>query len=281
MNDFQDKTAVVTGGASGIGLGLARAFGGKGARVALLDIEAAALDGAVADLAAAGVDARPIVVDVADRDALAAAAAAVEDAFGPVHILCNNAGVGTADPLQIARSEDWDWVLSVNLNGVVNGLQAFLPGMTAHGEAGHIVNTASVAGLHAMRDIGIYNTSKYAVVGLTETLRDDLAETALGVSALCPGFVNTNISQSRRNRQDRFGRSRPPRISANAMRKIDHALKTRGMDPEDLGRMVVDAIERDIFYIVTDPAFWLPIRRRFERMSADIVALHGGLPGSE
>lgn len=280
MKDFEGRTAVVTGGASGIGLGLAHAFGERGARVALLDIEAAALETAAGKLGDAGVSARPYAVDVTDRAAMAGVAAAVEEDFGPVHILCNNAGVATADPLQVARGEDWDWVLAVNLTGVVNGLLAFLPAMTQHGEAGHVVNTASVAGLHAMRQIGVYNTSKYAVIGMTETLKDDLAETAIGVSAFCPGFVNTNINQSGRNRQDRFGPSRRPQLSGQVMREIDRALKTRGLQPIEVGRMVVDAIERDIFYIVTDPAFWLPIRRRFERMAADIQALHGGLPGS-
>ena len=280
MKDFQGKTAVVTGAASGIGLGLARAFGRHGARVALLDIEAAALEKAAAELKAEGIDARPYPADVTDRTGLAAVAIAVTGDLGHVHVLCNNAGVGTADPLQVARAEDWDWVLAVNLNGVVNGLLAFLPAMVDHGEESHIVNTASVAGLHAMREIGVYNTSKFAVIGLTETLRDDLAGTPIGVSALCPGYVNTNINQSRRNRQDRFGPSRPPQMSKDAMREIDRMLKTRGMEPDELGEMVVDAIGRGLFYIITDPAFWLPIRRRFERMSADLIALHGGLPGS-
>jgi len=280
VKDFQDRTAAVTGAASGIGLGLARAFGERGARVALLDIESDPLAAAAEALAEAGVSARPYVVDVTDRAAMAAVASEIAEDFGPVHILCNNAGVGSADPLQVARGEDWDWVLAVNLNGVVNGLLAFLPGMVAHDETAHIVNTASVAGLHAMREIGIYNTSKFAVVGLTESLRDDLADTPIGVSVLCPGFVNTNINQSRRNRQSRYGASEPPRMSKTAMLEIDRALKTRGMAPDALGRMVVDAVEQDLFYIVTDPTFWLPIRRRFERMAADVRALHGGLPGS-
>lgn len=280
MKEFEGKTAVITGGASGIGLGMAQAFAAKGMRLALLDIEAPALDAASKSFDA-GVEVKTFVVDVADRAAMADAAAKVAEAFGDVHVLCNNAGVGTADPLQVARPADWDWVLAVNLSGVVNGLLAFLPKMVEHGEPGHIVNTASVAGLHAMSEIGIYNTSKYAVVGMTETLRDDLKETPLGVSALCPGFVNTNINQSRRNRQEQYGESRRPRMSSESMRQIDRALKTRGMAPRDLGDMVVDAVEREILYIVTDPTFWMPIRRRFEEMSGNIVALHGGLPGSE
>lgn len=279
--EYSDKTAVVTGGASGIGLGMARAFGRRGARLVLLDIEQAALDKAVADLAQAGITVEGLQADVTDRDGMTIAAREIADRHGAVHILCNNAGVGVADPLQLARAEDWDWVTAVNLQGVVNGLLAFLPAMVEHGEVGHIVNTASVAGLHAMKQIGIYNATKYAVVGMTETLRDDLAETEIGVSALCPGLVNTNINHSRRNRQEQYGVGQMPRVSKEAMRKLERDLKTRGMQPDDVGEMVVDAIDRGIFYIVTDPAFWLPVRKRFENMAADISALHGGLPGSE
>ena len=139
---FDGKTAAITGAASGIGLGMARAFGARGARIAAMDIEAGALDAAIEALRNEGIEAEGFAVDVTDRNRMHAVADEIEQRFGPTHFLCNNAGVGVADPLQVARAEDWDWVTSVNLDGVVNGLLAFLPRMTAHGEAGHVVNTA-------------------------------------------------------------------------------------------------------------------------------------------
>ena len=266
IKDFNGKIAFITGGASGIGLGLAAAFATKGMTVVIADIQQDAIDPAIALVQAAGGTALGVQVDVTDRAAMRAAAAQVTSELGPVHLLCNNAGVGHGGHLQDARDEDWDWVLSVNLGGVVNGLQAFLPGMVAHGEEAHVVNTASVAGLHAQPSLGIYNASKYAVLGLTETLRDDLAGTAVGATALCPGYTATNILGSRRNRQSQFGAWEKPVSGIDNLRR-DAGGVLKGKDPLDVAAEVVKAVEQDQLYVITGPEFWPVIRRRFEEIS--------------
>ena len=202
MNDLRGKTAVVTGGASGIGLGIAGALTGAGMRVAIADVEDTALERARASLAGSAGDVLAVRVDVTDREALAAAADRVEEAFGTVHVLCNNAGVLVGGSIDEMAYADWDWVLGVNVRGVINGLQTFLPRIAAHGEGGHIVNTASLAGMSTARGMSVYTASKFAVVGLTEALRADLADSGIGVSVLCPGVVDTNIFESGRNRPD-------------------------------------------------------------------------------
>ena len=267
IRNFQGKNAFITGGASGIGLAMAHAFAAKGMNVAIADIEAGAIDPAVAAVKAAGGQAIGVQVDVTDRAAMRDAAASVIAELGPIHLLCNNAGVGHGGYLQDARDADWDWVLAVNVNGVVNGLQAFLPGMVAHGEEGHVVNTGSVAGLHPQRAIGIYNASKYAVVGLTETLRDDLDGTAIGATVLCPGYTATNIVASKRNRQQAFGAWEKPESGIEHLRR-DAAAVLVGKDPADVAAVVVDAVEQDRLYAITGPEFWPVIRRRFEEIAA-------------
>ena len=177
MEDVAGKVAFITGGASGIGLGMAKAFTAAGMRVAIADVEQAALERAKAELSRAKGDVIAVGVDVTDRAAMEEAARSTEAAFGKVHVLCNNAGVGCFATLDRATYGDWDWVLGVNLGGVVNGVQAVVKRMLAHGEGGHIVNTASMAGLIGpMEDKGgISRVSKFAVVALTESLRFDLA----------------------------------------------------------------------------------------------------------
>ena len=266
IKNFQGKNAFITGGASGIGLGLARAFAAKGMTVAIADIQQDAIEPAVAAIQEAGGKAIGVQIDVTDRQAMREAANRVTGELGPVHLLCNNAGVGHGGYLQDARDDDWDWVLSVNLGGVVNGLQAFLPGMIAHGEEGHVVNTGSVAGLHPQRALGIYNASKYAVVGMTETLRDDLADTPLGATVLCPGYTATNILGSRRNRQQEFGAWQRPVSGVEHLRRDAAAVK-EGKDPLEVAAVVVEAVENDNLYAITGPEFWPAIRRRFEEIS--------------
>ena len=260
MKDLTGKAAVVTGGASGIGLGIARALAGAGMRVAIADVEDTALERARASLEESGGDVLPVRVDVTDRDALAAAADRIEDAFGKVHVLCNNAGVLVGGAIDEMAYADWDWVLGVNVRGVVNGLQTFLPRIAAHGEGGHIVNTASLAGMSTARGMSVYTASKFAVVGLTEALRADLADSGIGVSALCPGVVDTNIFDSGRNRPDAMRsetdtdiyplvRHLPDEDRAARMERVLSA----ALDPAAVGEIVLHGIRQNEAFIFTHP----------------------------
>ena len=174
MEDLEGKTAFITGGASGIGLGIAQSLAEAGMKIALADVEEKVLLEAVRGLRDAGVEAHGIVVDVTNRAGMKRAADDAERRFGAVHVICNNAGVATGGTLDKSTYDDWDWVLGVNLGGVINGVQTFVDRIKNHGEGGHIVNTASLAGF-VTNNAGIYSTSKYAVVGLSEALRPDLA----------------------------------------------------------------------------------------------------------
>jgi NAD(P)-dependent dehydrogenase (short-subunit alcohol dehydrogenase family) len=205
MDQFKGKTAFVTGGASGIGLALCRAFGARGMNIALVDIEAAACAEAVEALRRDGIKAIGMTCDVSNRDALAEAAAKTFSGFGKVHILCNNAGVSRAGPIESIASSDWDWVIGVNLKGLIHGLQVFLPHMKSHGEPGHIVNTASINGVVGTPLAGPYSATKFATVGISEVLAAELAETPIGVSVLCPSWVKTRMLDNGRNRPAQFG----------------------------------------------------------------------------
>src|SRR5204862_878647 len=200
VDSLKGRVGVVTGGASGIGRALAEAFAREGARVVVADLDEAGMAEVVVPIRSRGGEALAVRTDVTDLASVQALAGRAFDAFGRVHVLCNNAGVALWGGLETATHRDWQWVLGVNLWGVVHGLEAFLPRMIAQKEPGHVVNTASMAGLVATRGLGIYNTSKYAVVGLSETLAKDLAPHGIGVSVLCPMGVATRIGASDRNR---------------------------------------------------------------------------------
>lgn len=259
MRDLAGKVAFITGGAGGIGLGMAEVFREAGMHLVLADMEQGALERAEVELRRrAGGDVLLLRLDVTNRDAMKEAADAVDSRFGGIHVLCNNAGVNAPGPLQDLGYADWDWVLGVNLDGVVNGLVTFLPRMLARGEAGHIVNTASVGGLLGMPNLGIYCASKFAVVGLSESLKHDLAKTPIGVSVLAPGIVRSGIAQSERNRPEKFGGPPPKREEATA--------SAFGTDPVDLGRQVLAAIEADAFYICTHAEFRHYVAQRGEAL---------------
>jgi NAD(P)-dependent dehydrogenase (short-subunit alcohol dehydrogenase family) len=249
MRELSGKVAVVTGGGSGIGRGMALAFADAGMRVVVSDIELPAAEKVAAEIRGSGKTALAVQTDVAKRESVEALAERTYRELGAAHLLCNNAGVAVFGPLDEQRDSDWRWVLSVNLEGVVNGLQAFLPRMKAQAGQKHVVNTASVAGIAALPGLGIYTATKYAVVGISETLRLEGARFELGCSVLCPGAVNTNIMTSERNRPSALGQSKPFTAPAG----IGTELLSRGRDPLWVGRRVRVAVENDEAYVFTDP----------------------------
>jgi NAD(P)-dependent dehydrogenase (short-subunit alcohol dehydrogenase family) len=284
MQDFNGKVAFVTGAASGIGLGIARALAGAGMKVMLADIERVALESAASGLRASGAAVDTIVCDVSDATSMVAAADATLAAFGKVHVLRNNAGVSTGGLVEECDDGDWDWVIGVNFLGVLHGCRAFLPHIKRQREGGHVVNTSSMAGLlGGMAAWGPYNSTKFAVVGLTEVLRQEGREGGFGASVLYPGGVNTNIYEAPRNRPKRFG----PQVSKVAFLDDPNGLK-KGLDPNVVGALVVEAIRENRLYIFTDPRFRKLVEKRYQRIlqdfdwAANSQALNeAGAPGSQ
>ena len=261
MQDVEGKVAFITGGASGIGYGMARVFLNAGMRVVIADLNPAYLAEARAELHGVN-NVHFIELDVADRAAFAAAADESERVFGKVHVVCNNAGVAGAIPMDEAEYEDWDWIRSVNLDGVVNGVKTFVPRLKAHGEGGHIVNTASMAGLIPLPDTGgIYSMTKFAVRGLTESLRLTLARDGIGVSVLCPGLTRTRILES----VARPGTA--PAASATGDAAVFNNLDA-GMDPMEMGDAVLRGIRRNDAYILPHGEFKEEVRGLFEEILA-------------
>ncbi len=252
MDSLQGKTAVITGGASGIGLELARTFGAQGMKLVLGDIEQPALDNAAASLRELGYEVVAEEVDVRSIDDLKRLEASAREHFGNVHVLCNNAGVGgggpVADPDDI---EAWRWTIDINLWGVIYGCKVFLPAMIEHGEPCHVVNTASMAGLHAPAGMGSYNVSKFGVVALSETLTREMqqAETSVGVSVLCPAFVKTQIAQSQRNMPAEVAASLP--LPDPNRTSIATELVNNGISPTIVADAVLDAVKTNKFWILT------------------------------
>ncbi len=252
MQDVQGKVAFITGGASGIGLGIAVAFVAAGMRVVLADLRPDHIEAAKESFKRAGKSesAHAILLDVTDRTAMAAAAAESERVFGAVHVLVNNAGVGIQGPFTGITYADWDFGLGVNLGGVINGLQTFLPRIRAHGQGGHIVNTASLAALVPMpARFVIYQAAKAAVVSISECIRAELAPEHIGVSVLCPGPVKTNIHELSKNRPPQFGVGDAFRESENAGGAQAHF--PNWMDPSAVGALVMQAILKNELYIIT------------------------------
>jgi NAD(P)-dependent dehydrogenase (short-subunit alcohol dehydrogenase family) len=266
MQDVAGKTAFITGGASGVGFGMAKAFSAAGMQVVIADIRQDHLDEAMKSFSGAKV--HPVRVDVTDRNAMARAADEAERVFGKVHIVCNNAGINLFNDIGSASYDDWDWILGVNLGGVINGVQTFVPRIKAHGEGGHIVNTASMASFIAGAGAGIYTASKFAVRGLTEALRWSLVPHRIGVSVMCPGLVNSAIFESEL--------IRPAHLSVNAT-PTDEQFLTRlaqvhqaGMTPEEIGEKVLRGIRRNDFYIFSHPEFKEELQAIFDEALAAI-----------
>ena len=242
MTELGGGVAVVTGGASGIGRAMAERFARERAKVVVADIDQRALAAVVDSIKARGGEALGVPTDVTDLSSVQALAAAAFEAFGKVSVLCNNAGVALWGGLESATHRDWQWVLGVNLWGVIHGVEAFVPRMIASKEPGHIVNTASMAGLVATRGLGVYNTSKYAVVGLSETLAKDLRPYHIGVSVLCPMGVATQIRESARNRPAELTNEAP-----SAVEPVE--LMGRTLAPAAVAEMVLSAIRANRLYV--------------------------------
>lgn len=262
MHQLDSKVAFVTGGASGIGFGMARAFLDAGMKVVAADVRQDHIDHASAQMGKRD-DLIFMRLDVTDRQAYAAAAIRVLDRFGKVHVLCNNAGVGIMGAARSLSYSDWDWSLRVNLDGVFNGIHTFLPHLLAHGEGGHIVNTASIASV--LPASIAYGAPKAAVLALSEGLRTELAPQGIGVTCLMPGPVASNIHQ--------VATLRPPQFADSQLHEAERQLAERPasphwMDPLDVGYMVVDAIRRNLAFVFTHNEHRDGVARRFEALLA-------------
>ena len=270
MRELAGKTAFVTGGASGIGLALGRAFVQAGMNVMLADIETDALEAAVESLRGSGTEVRGIVCDVADPLSVERAAEASCQAFGNVHVVCNNAGVAAPGGIDNISLDNWRWVLDVNLMGVLHGIRSFLPHIRAHGEGGHIVNTASMAGMIAGPGFSPYAASKFAVVAMSEGLAAQLKPLGIGVSVLCPGFVRTLIGESGRNRPERYGPTQTPDPASPQGQVIAYIAErlASGLDPSEIATRVLAAIRGDELYVFTHPEMRGELEERFAAIMA-------------
>jgi NAD(P)-dependent dehydrogenase (short-subunit alcohol dehydrogenase family) len=269
LADVRGKVAFVTGGSSGIGLGIARVLSAAGMKVVFTYKSKAHCDSALASFPKDNPGVHAILLDTTDRDGMVRAADEAERVFGTVHLLCNNAGVGLPAQLSTVSWQDWDWALDVNINGVFNGVRTFLPRMLQAGE-GHVMVTSSSAGLLA-GTLGVYATTKFAVVGMMESLRAEMVGKNIGVSVYCPGLVRTDIFDSERNRPAAHGavvapHSGPPPLLPGGSQLGD--LMATAMDPLEAGRQVLEGVRNNDLYILSHPEFAPAVRERFELMLA-------------
>jgi NAD(P)-dependent dehydrogenase (short-subunit alcohol dehydrogenase family) len=272
MKDFEDKVAVVTGAASGIGRALADRAAQEGMKVVLADVEEEALTRTEESMKAAGATVLAVRTDVSQARDVETLAQKTLHAFGAVHLLCNNAGVaGTAAPVWGSTLADWEWVLGVNLWGVIHGVRVFVPVMLAQDEECHIVNTASMAGLISSPGLGIYKVTKHGVVTLSETLHHELAERGANVkvSVLCPGIVNTRILESARNRPAHPPAEEPFDPASRAGWEALRQLVPAGMPPAEVALAVFEAVRKDQFYVLTHPEGKEAVRTRMEDILQD------------
>jgi short-subunit dehydrogenase len=252
MKDFNGKTAFITGAANGIGLGMSITFARAGMNIIMSDIRKDDLDKAAEEVKKYNKGVYTIAVDVSDRVAMKEAADEAERAFGKIHILCNNAGINMFGPIDQATYDDWDWMINVNLYSVINGLMSFLPKIKAHGEGGHIVNTASMAAFVSSHGTGIYSTTKHAVRGLTETLWYNLAPQNIGVSMLCPGFVNSNIHKTEELRPEQYKNSGYT-VGQKMFEGMGKTMQAIGMSPLEVGERVLRGIQNNDLFIFSHP----------------------------
>ena len=266
MKDLSGKTAIVTGAASGIGLGIATALGEQGANVVMADIQKDVVEQAAHGLSGTNKRVMPVRIDVTQEQSVLDALARAEREFGKLHIACNNAGVPMHGTRMVDVSpRDWEFVIGVNMWGVIHGIRHFVPAILKHGEEGHVVNTASVAGFQNRRGTnqGPYSMTKYAVLSLSEGLELELEGTNVGVSVLCPGPIATNIARGARNRPDHMG---GPQIRETDEATLSERLATTGIDPKRVGERVVDAIRTNTFYAFVSAVPADVIRARHRRI---------------
>ena len=267
MKEFEGKTAVITGAASGIGKAMAERFAQEKMQVVLADIEEEALEKTVENLRQYQYRVIGVKTDVLVEESINELFSKATTEYGNIHILCNNAGIGANSGnkaiWEIDR-QDWDWVMGVNYQGVLQGIQTFLPHMLEHGEEGHVVTTVSMAGL--LPGVGTYGVSKHAVMALTEALSRDLItrETKINASVLCPGFVDTNIDKSERNRPSHMGEAKE--LTNEVGVEIMSAMLRQGKKPEEIAEIVINAIKENIFYILSHPAWDDSLRSHFENI---------------
>jgi NAD(P)-dependent dehydrogenase (short-subunit alcohol dehydrogenase family) len=272
LADVTGKVAFITGGSSGIGLGMVRAFAAAGMKVAFTYLNDAHRDETLAFFKDSHAEVHAIHLDVMDRDAMVRAADEAQSVFGKVHLLCNNAGIGLRAGAATATYKDWDWGLGVNLGGIINGVTTFVPRIRAHGEGGHIMATSSSAGLVAGGKVGVYVTSKFAVVGMMESLREELDGENIGVSVYCPGLVRSNIVQSERNRPAELAndaaKTNPPLPPSPADQSAMQRFFAASMDPLEAGELVLRGIRQNDLYILTHQEFETVVRERSEALLA-------------
>jgi NAD(P)-dependent dehydrogenase (short-subunit alcohol dehydrogenase family) len=264
MKNIEGKVAFITGGANGAGFGMAQVFSRNGMKVVIADIRQDSLDRAMSHFHNNS-NVHPICLDVTDREGFARAADETERVFGRVHVVCNNAGINLFVPIEECTYNDWDWVMGVNFGGVVNGIQTFVPRIRKHGEGGHIVNTASMAAFLPSAAAGIYTASKYAVRGLSETLRLSLYPYKIGVSVFCPGLINSTIYESEKVRPQQFASPKNTARSQEFMEILPEIHKA-GMTPEEVGEKVLAGIRRNDMYIFSHPEFKEELKEIFDEV---------------
>lgn len=268
LAELDGKVAVVTGGASGIGRGIAARLAAEGMHVVIADVEKQALQATAAELGVVGVE-----TDVSNLESVQALARAVLDRYGAVHVVCNNAGIGGTARIADLGLSDWRWTLEVNLWGVIHGVHVFLPHLLGNRDGGHIVNTSSMAGLRATPGLGAYAVSKFGIVALSEALAAELEEDGarVGVSVLCPAIVRTRIGEFLRNRPEEYadGQFGKPEVTARSDGGLRAAARSsRAMEPEEAGALVVAAIKRGDLYVLTDPSRYPVVEQRHRRIAA-------------
>jgi NAD(P)-dependent dehydrogenase (short-subunit alcohol dehydrogenase family) len=270
MKELKGKTAFVTGGSSGIGLGIVKVLAAEGMKVAFSYRSQDHFDQTMAYFRdKPGQVVHPIKVDVTDRPGLAAAKAEIEGLYGPVQVLVNNAGVGIHGLMERATFSDWDWIMSVNIGGVVNSVVTFLPDMISSGREAHIVNVASMGGIAALGSVGLYTTTKYAVVGLSESLRTDMIGRNVGVSVYCPGTVKSNIGEGGRMRHEQFKDSGYP--SRPPPKAGETSFMDLAMEAVEAGGHVLRGIKENQLFIISHPEYRDVLRARHAKIEASIT----------